>query len=723
MKYTGFTLSLIILFQSLLSQNVVFPYKLREWFSPEELVGFSSVNGKIFAASTSGAIYEAMPQTRILRKVGDFKKKVLGLEAYKGQIYFLAPDGLYTLEGKRTLALKSARFLLKTSQGLVILTRNTVVLYKAKGVKTINLPSPPLYAKKVGDDYIVILAKGRLFLLNIKSERIKEFFQRAFPSFLFPEVKDKVLFGLLSSKSLFIYAKSPYKISLFDLKAGKTLWEKKFCAPVSTLGFWKKRIFVFTAGYSENAGQYDHSYLYIFDLSGFPLEEHMYFDYPVSLAMTYGKDLVVAGAYKYLEVFKGNFNNRYSLSLSGTDVFVSRVKFEDIDGNGEKDMLIFAFSNLSDKRIRSKWFYAVYFNQRKAIRNYMENLRQALSYERKWQFFKALNYLEASMEVADYVAPERRAELLRIHRRLLFKYEFTEKLRKYLPLFLIFLLVIFLFYRTIQLTIMVRRNENPPDEVLELLSGSNFTHQAIHLFKRLKDIKNPEQKEILRGQIEELYRYLQKFKAYFKKSMIQWWKIYKKVSENLEKITKGKIGPSNIEEAYNAVLEFSNKLKELRGSIIENALKPAVEQIMPLAEEKGINLELEIKPTSSRFGYFYPGRLRQFKNAFYSILQNSIEAFEDFSPGETPTVRIEAEENLTHARIVISDNGKGMGKETIQKMFTPGFTTKETGSGEGLTGVDKLFKQFGNIEVKSEPGHGTTIKIEFGLKGNGTKFA
>jgi len=61
----------------------------------------------------------------------------------------------------------------------------------------------------------------------------------------------------------------------------------------------------------------------------------------------------------------------------------------------------------------------------------------------------------------------------------------------------------------------------------------------------------------------------------------------------------------------------------------------------------------------------------------------------------------------------ISDTGTGMSKETQQKMFEPFFTTKGTeGTGLGMSQVYGFMQQSGgNIQVFSEPGHGTRITL------------
>jgi two-component system sensor histidine kinase PilS (NtrC family) len=62
--------------------------------------------------------------------------------------------------------------------------------------------------------------------------------------------------------------------------------------------------------------------------------------------------------------------------------------------------------------------------------------------------------------------------------------------------------------------------------------------------------------------------------------------------------------------------------------------------------------------------------------------------------------------------IDVLDTGPGMSLEVIEKIFEPFYSTKEGGTGLGLATVDRIiYNHQGRIEVDSQVGHGTTMRI------------
>ena len=63
--------------------------------------------------------------------------------------------------------------------------------------------------------------------------------------------------------------------------------------------------------------------------------------------------------------------------------------------------------------------------------------------------------------------------------------------------------------------------------------------------------------------------------------------------------------------------------------------------------------------------------------------------------------------------IEVSDTGEGLTPEECERLFTPYYTTKQHGTGLGLAIVQSVVSDHkGTISVHSQPGHGTTFRIE-----------
>ncbi len=98
---------------------------------------------------------------------------------------------------------------------------------------------------------------------------------------------------------------------------------------------------------------------------------------------------------------------------------------------------------------------------------------------------------------------------------------------------------------------------------------------------------------------------------------------------------------------------------------------------------------------------------------FINVIKNSIEAFGKISEGDQ--ILLNGSRN-PDGRVVLSvqDNGPGMDTETVEKIFVPFFTTKESGSGIGLSLSRQIIRiHNGNISCDSTLGSGTTITMIF----------
>ena len=100
----------------------------------------------------------------------------------------------------------------------------------------------------------------------------------------------------------------------------------------------------------------------------------------------------------------------------------------------------------------------------------------------------------------------------------------------------------------------------------------------------------------------------------------------------------------------------------------------------------------------------------QIARALRNLVLNAIDAMPD---GGTLTVSTMPQG--LGARLEISDSGNGLSLEECERIFTPYYTTKTHGTGLGLAIVQSVVSDHhGRISVESQPGHGTTFRIDLG---------
>jgi two-component system NtrC family sensor kinase len=88
---------------------------------------------------------------------------------------------------------------------------------------------------------------------------------------------------------------------------------------------------------------------------------------------------------------------------------------------------------------------------------------------------------------------------------------------------------------------------------------------------------------------------------------------------------------------------------------------------------------------------------------------------------ERGTITLRTGQQQETAWVEVADTGAGIAPDILQKIFDPFFTTKPVGQGTGLGlslsyGIVK--KHGGDISVRSEPGVGTTFRVELPMRQN-----
>jgi signal transduction histidine kinase len=159
-----------------------------------------------------------------------------------------------------------------------------------------------------------------------------------------------------------------------------------------------------------------------------------------------------------------------------------------------------------------------------------------------------------------------------------------------------------------------------------------------------------------------------------------------------------------LDEVVQGFLKFTRpedlKLQPVRlGALIDEVI-PIVR---PEAERVGVQLVVECEGAPDVNAD--PGMLRQ---AFLNLALNAVQAMPN---GGTLRIRCEAA-RARRVSIAFADTGAGIKPEHLQRIFDLYFTTRERGSGIGLSMVFRTVQMHdGEIEVQSTVGKGTTFTL------------
>jgi signal transduction histidine kinase len=186
--------------------------------------------------------------------------------------------------------------------------------------------------------------------------------------------------------------------------------------------------------------------------------------------------------------------------------------------------------------------------------------------------------------------------------------------------------------------------------------------------------------------------------------------VYKKNSDDaeFEKIlNKTKELISNEIDKLNRISsEFSDFAKLPGRNYIYLQVNNVIDEVIALyLHQPGIRFEKEF---SDNLPDIKADR-HELNRAFQNLIKNSIQSIE--SEG---TITIKTYMKDSAIFVQISDNGCGMDKEVLSKLFEPNFSTKSSGMGLGLAITKKTLDDMqADISFKSEVGKGTQVTIKF----------
>jgi len=179
-------------------------------------------------------------------------------------------------------------------------------------------------------------------------------------------------------------------------------------------------------------------------------------------------------------------------------------------------------------------------------------------------------------------------------------------------------------------------------------------------------------------------------------------KIDRKTTEMLELVENNIVYSNKI---INDLLDYSREIKlDLTVSNPKSIVKESLSLVKIPKNIQVIDLTEDMPKIKVDVG--------KMKRAFVNIIKNSVDAM---PRGGTLTIKTERLNG--NLEFVFSDTGVGMSKKTMEKLWTPLFTTKAKGMGFGLAICKRTIETHeGSISVKSARGKGTTFTITIPTK-------
>lgn len=178
--------------------------------------------------------------------------------------------------------------------------------------------------------------------------------------------------------------------------------------------------------------------------------------------------------------------------------------------------------------------------------------------------------------------------------------------------------------------------------------------------------------------------------------------------EKLDFIDKILKEVERVDEIMRKLLDASKRPRfQLREVRLDQVIDATLEVFRPQTELYSINVVKDFRHIPPSF----QADQSEIEQIFTNLFLNAIH---EMQQGGTLTVLLDHDDRAVTLRI--SDTGKGMPPENVQKIFDPFFTTKSSGSGLGLAVVLRIVKTYhGKIAVAKSDKTGTTFVIELPL--------
>jgi two-component system, NtrC family, nitrogen regulation sensor histidine kinase NtrY len=179
-------------------------------------------------------------------------------------------------------------------------------------------------------------------------------------------------------------------------------------------------------------------------------------------------------------------------------------------------------------------------------------------------------------------------------------------------------------------------------------------------------------------------------------------------------VSKTLSGLSTIEETGKGLLNFVDKYRSLTSLPKPNFCRLAIDTLFgkcKLLMESNIPDNIKITASVNPEDLSILADYVQIEQILINLIKNSIEALNGRKKG---TIHLKAFRADDAVLIQVEDNGAGIPADIIEDIFVPFYTTKENGSGIGLSLSKQIMQNHdGTISVNSSPGKGSRFTLKF----------
>ncbi len=181
--------------------------------------------------------------------------------------------------------------------------------------------------------------------------------------------------------------------------------------------------------------------------------------------------------------------------------------------------------------------------------------------------------------------------------------------------------------------------------------------------------------------------------------------VVRDINEGLDAISGRSAGLINFVEAYRSL----TKIPAPRFTVFR--LKDLLDEVSvlykPEMNQRGIAFALEMQDESLEM----PGDYNLLSQVLINLIRNALDALSNSSGRIGILARKDSDGSVL---ISVKDNGQGIGPNELNNIFTPFYTTRDGGSGIGLSLVRQIMRMHkATVSVISEPDKGSEFTLRF----------